>query len=557
MNVNKWFEIHAKRPIKYILGLFALLNVAFLIYTYMISSAKQHERFKDNTISSLIISLQNNDRVLMEYNLEYSVEKLGAKQIYLCQDDVIIASPSRDIDKCSDITFNKWSEQLTTFKLSSFEGYKVYIVSSIWPFKVKDLWFIPLGLAILLMVSWTMNRLQKRIALDILGSVEKIFDGGEKIDIEEFEIFRQKFLAIQEKNKEEKQDKKKSDSARSLFHNLNVQIGTLEGLKKKLDMSERQERLFKNAIFQIKKMADKSKTDLKSGATGDVSIIDMLPMLSNIVQSKELISTNSGKNVSIKMDNKTRCESLFCKINGTEFRSVMGNLINNSLEASANNITLVIDASENNFFTIEIRDDGVGVPVEIRHKLFEENFTHGKEDGSGIGLYHAKKYLESWGGKLHFDSKKSDVGSTFILTLKEFEVPEISICDTTTILVLDDDDDDRSRLIEKIHSGLPDSFKERILSFDGYDSLSTYLNEHKEQKKILFSDYDLGSEGKTGLDLIRSFSLEHLSFLVTNSYDSEELVQQCSNENISIIPKPKLDSVRINFVGLEPGLTQG
>ncbi|MCJ8276620.1 MAG: hypothetical protein MJK18_07245, partial [Bdellovibrionales bacterium] len=263
MNVNKWFEIHAKKPIRYILNLFILLNIAFLVYAYVTGSRNQYKSFKDNTISSLIISLQNNDRVLMEYSLEYSVENLGAKEIYLCQDDIIIASPSRDLDKCSDIKLSNWSEQLTTFKLSAFEGYKVYIVSSIWPYSIKDLRFIPFSLIILLMVRLVVNRLQKRIALDILGSVEKIFEGTQEIDIEEFELFRQKFLSIQEESNKAKDNKKKSDTTRSLFHNLNNQIGTLEGLKQKITMTDRQKRLFENALFQIKKMSDKSKTDIK------------------------------------------------------------------------------------------------------------------------------------------------------------------------------------------------------------------------------------------------------------------------------------------------------
>ncbi|MCB0368584.1 MAG: hypothetical protein KDD45_03850, partial [Bdellovibrionales bacterium] len=207
MNVNTWFEFHARRPIRYILWLFLALNIAFLVYTYVIGSENQYKSFKNNTISPLLISLQNNDRVLMEYSLEYSIENLGAKEIYLCQDNIVIASPSRDIYSCSDIKTNNFFEELTTFSLPSFQGYKVYIVSSIWPFEVNDLWFLPLSLIIFFLVSWVVNNLQKRIAIDILGSVEKIFEGNEKIDIDEFEIFRQKFISSQEKSNNHKKTK--------------------------------------------------------------------------------------------------------------------------------------------------------------------------------------------------------------------------------------------------------------------------------------------------------------------------------------------------------------
>ncbi|MCJ8276919.1 MAG: ATP-binding protein, partial [Bdellovibrionales bacterium] len=265
---------------------------------------------------------------------------------------------------------------------------------------------------------------------------------------------------------------------------------------------------------------------------------DILPILSNVIQNKELVAKNSGKNISISLHNSSNQESLFCKINTTEFRSVIGNLINNSLEASATEVKLTIGSSDNNSFTITITDNGTGVPVEIRHKLFEKNFTYGKEKGSGIGLHHAKKYLESWGGKIQLDSQSASGGSSFILTLKEFEVPEISICSSTKILVLDDNADDRNRLLEKLHSHLPENFKGSVLDFEEYGELAAYLNTHIDQKKILFSDYDLGGDGGTGLDLIKSFSLEHLSFLV----------QQCAEGNISIIPKPELQKIKIQFI---------
>ncbi|HEY4651411.1 MAG TPA: HAMP domain-containing sensor histidine kinase [Pontibacter sp.] len=64
---------------------------------------------------------------------------------------------------------------------------------------------------------------------------------------------------------------------------------------------------------------------------------------------------------------------------------------------------------------IQIKDNGSGIPEEIRHKVFVPNFST-KYTGSGIGLAVAKRGIENAGGKIWFETEEGK-GTTFKISL--------------------------------------------------------------------------------------------------------------------------------------------
>ena len=52
----------------------------------------------------------------------------------------------------------------------------------------------------------------------------------------------------------------------------------------------------------------------------------------------------------------------------------------------------------------ELKDNGSGIPIEIRGKVFESFFTTKQDEGPGLGLSTAKKIVEEHGGKIEVDS---------------------------------------------------------------------------------------------------------------------------------------------------------
>jgi signal transduction histidine kinase len=57
-----------------------------------------------------------------------------------------------------------------------------------------------------------------------------------------------------------------------------------------------------------------------------------------------------------------------------------------------------------NEICFEIEDNGCGIPTEIKEKIFDNFFTHGKSNGTGIGLYLTKAIIENHKGRIDFES---------------------------------------------------------------------------------------------------------------------------------------------------------
>ena len=72
------------------------------------------------------------------------------------------------------------------------------------------------------------------------------------------------------------------------------------------------------------------------------------------------------------------------------------------------------------YTSIEIEDQGIGIPKEDRNKIFLRFFRGDSDivkgqDGSGVGLYLTRKILEEQGGTVSV--KSGGEGSTFVVQI--------------------------------------------------------------------------------------------------------------------------------------------
>lgn len=97
---------------------------------------------------------------------------------------------------------------------------------------------------------------------------------------------------------------------------------------------------------------------------------------------------------------------------------VFNNLIKNAIQAIPSErkgmIEVVLQQKADELI-ITVKDNGKGIPEEMKNKLFVPYFTT-KSTGSGIGLAVVKKILENHNGKISFSSEVN-VGTTFRLVL--------------------------------------------------------------------------------------------------------------------------------------------
>jgi|GEM_PF-3149346 len=109
-------------------------------------------------------------------------------------------------------------------------------------------------------------------------------------------------------------------------------------------------------------------------------------------------------------------------IDPRHLRQVMGNLLSNAVKYNKNNGKVSVKAArEGDNVLISVSDTGIGIPKSDFGRMFEkffrsENAVKTETEGTGLGLFVAKYYVESWGGKIWFDSKEGK-GSTFYVRL--------------------------------------------------------------------------------------------------------------------------------------------
>ena len=106
-----------------------------------------------------------------------------------------------------------------------------------------------------------------------------------------------------------------------------------------------------------------------------------------------------------------------CMLDVEKFTRVLYNLTGNAADAMPDGGTLTIRTRTiDALLAVEVTDTGTGIPEEIRSRLFEPFFTHGKKHGTGLGLSIVRKIIEDHHGRVEVESVPGR-GSTFRVLL--------------------------------------------------------------------------------------------------------------------------------------------
>ena len=103
------------------------------------------------------------------------------------------------------------------------------------------------------------------------------------------------------------------------------------------------------------------------------------------------------------------------------FRHVILNLVNNSCDAIQDLkekwIELCVLKNIYGKLEITVTDSGFGIPNDAINHLFDEGFSSKGENGTGMGLFYAKNFVENYSGRIDYIQKKN---TTFRITLNSF-----------------------------------------------------------------------------------------------------------------------------------------
>ena len=221
---------------------------------------------------------------------------------------------------------------------------------------------------------------------------------------------------------------------------------------------------------------------------------------------------------------------------------VLSNFIQNSLEAKSTHIKITIaEAVDEIQFTVT--DDGHGIPAAIANRLGEKGFTHGKEFGSGLGLFGAFEFAAENNGRIVINSVQGQ-GAELTLRLPKKSKNKIVLAADTKVFVLDDDE----LILNTWRLKLKDlHFDRPVEYFKCALRLSEQIKNFDQNEIYIFSDYNLNDQAN-GLDFIESNSLQGQSALVTGQADDQKVIERAKQLKVPVIPKTELADLRIELI---------
>ena len=216
--------------------------------------------------------------------------------------------------------------------------------------------------------------------------------------------------------------------AADVAHELKNPLTSLQSAIETLNISENKEE--KDELIQIAfkdlKRLDRLISDISSSsrlevelAKGEFSEIDLNDIINSII---EVAESTTLKKYGININLKAKNEEIIIMGIADKIAQVFHNLIDNALTFSKEgddiNISMWMGSKS---ATIEIKDNGPGIPKESLLKVFDRFYTYRPNDktfgnNSGLGLSICKQIIETHSGSIIAGNKENG-GAIFTVTL--------------------------------------------------------------------------------------------------------------------------------------------
>ncbi|MEK7232426.1 MAG: HAMP domain-containing sensor histidine kinase [Elusimicrobiota bacterium] len=347
------------------------------------------------------------------------------------------------------------------------------------------------------------------------------------------------------------------NTAKQVAHDIRSPLAALNSVLKDLSQLPEEKRiLMRSAVGRIGDIANslieknREAASVASGTepsareaptTGSAQLVSSL--VDSLVTEKRL---QFRSQLSVEIDSRFDPSSygLFASVPPSEFKRVISNLVNNAVEAlPRKGMVTVLLASNGDSIEIRVQDNGKGIHTDVLERLGQRGETHGKPGGSGLGLYHAKTSVESWGGSLTIASEPGK-GTTVTIRLPRAHSPEwfvssLAISPGASIIVFDDD-----ASIHQVWQGRFESahFKEhgiQVLHFSTPAELRSWARTDARTAKapLYLMDYELTGYRETGLSLAEELGIGTRTILVTSRFEEKSILDDLLRIKARLIPK--------------------
>lgn len=229
-------------------------------------------------------------------------------------------------------------------------------------------------------------------------------------------------------------EKVKSQFVSMVAHELKSPLVAVEGFlqilqnseiklseEKKDDFIKRCSERVKSLFQLVNDLLDISRMDKKEKYR-ELEVLDFSEIVKSSVSLFEL--EYKKKNISVIIESAENLPVI--KVERDEISRVVNNLFSNAIKYNKNDGNIIISLSGNeNYLHFTISDSGIGIKESDKPKVFQEFFRALNKQtrnvsGTGLGLTIVKRIVESYHGKIQFESEYG-VGSKFLVKLPIFK----------------------------------------------------------------------------------------------------------------------------------------
>jgi signal transduction histidine kinase len=234
----------------------------------------------------------------------------------------------------------------------------------------------------------------------------------------------------------------KSNFLATVSHELRTPLTSVIGYSEMLlaglagDLNDEQQDYLKTILEKGESLLRliSSILDLSRIEARGVQLVRKPTQLDDVVQSalESVLPQSLKKNLKLTSTLSPALEKVI--VDGDKLRQCVVNLLSNSVKFTPAGGHILVQAGpaehspvaagpfgSSGYFQIAVTDNGIGIPPELQHKVFETFFQADSSasreyGGAGLGLSIVKSYVEAHGGEVSVKSEMGK-GSTFTLIL--------------------------------------------------------------------------------------------------------------------------------------------
>lgn len=230
---------------------------------------------------------------------------------------------------------------------------------------------------------------------------------------ESFDIMREELKRARES--EYQANKSKKELMAELSHDIKTPVATIQATCEVLQVKEKNpDTLEKVALIDGKaKMIHNLVDNLFHATLEELAVLKVEPVEESSLVIREMFSELNYYGEMNIIGTVPQCLIYMDKL---RFQQVIDNCLNNAWKYAGTLVTVSFMEQENGI-QIKIKDEGTGVVEEelplITEKFYRGSNTKGKE-GSGLGLYLAKTFMEQMKGDMEYYNEDGFVVQLFL-----------------------------------------------------------------------------------------------------------------------------------------------